>query len=166
MNMRAARVFRWIMRIFILLLTLSLSVVTILGGLSAVNILSDSNNIQVPPSGYSISYNVTGAPNTWYINIPIGINNVGYFDLNNLEIEFILEMTYDGSSTVIIYSGSQNFGNIESGNSGIFEYNATSFTVPAFSTLNSILANITVYGYYSLDLIQFEIHVVDFGIYP
>ncbi len=174
--MRAARVFRWIMRIIILLLTLSLSVVTILGGLSAVNILSDSDNIQVPPSGYSISNNISTEPDnsSWYVNVPIGINNVGYFDLNNLEIDFSLYMEYTSTidsnrHNTTLFSEIHNFGNLPSGDSGVFQYNATGFTVPLASEVQIspsplFWANVTVSAYYSLDLIQFEIHIVDLSI--
>ncbi|MBY9006844.1 MAG: hypothetical protein KGD63_08805 [Candidatus Lokiarchaeota archaeon] len=159
------------MRIFILLLTASLSVVTILGGLSAVNILSDPNNIQVPAQGYSITSNVIGPNDTWYVNVPIGINNVGYFDLNNLELDFSLEMEFnstgdDSIHNTTIYNDVQNFGNLQRGSSGVFEFNATSFTVPSFHFLEpyEFRANITVSAYYSLDLILFEIHIIDLDI--
>ena len=156
--MRAARVFRWIMRIFILLLTLSLSVVSILGAMSAVNIFSESNNVQIPYGSIDTSTFPTN------IDIPFRVSNVGYFDLNNLEIGFELEMTYNGTHTQIIYNDSQNFGNIAHGTILTQNYTLSGFDLPPDFTGPSFEANITITGSYSLDLISFEIHLTDIAI--
>lgn len=156
--MRAARVFRWIMRIFILLLTLSLSVVSILGALSAVNIFSESNNVQIPDGSVTINL-----PSN--ITVPFRITNAGYFDLNNLVIGFELEMTYNVTLTQIIYNDHQEFGNILHGTTLARNYTLSEFTLPpGIFTGPSFEANITITGSYSLDLISFEIHLTDIAI--
>ena len=156
--MRAARVFRWIMRIFILLLTLSLSVVSILGALSAVNIFSESNNVQIPDGSVTINL-----PSN--ITVPFRITNAGYFDLNNLVIGFELEMTYNVTLTQIIYNDHQEFGNILHGTTLARNYTLSEFTLPP-GIINdpTFEANITITGSYSLDLISFEIHLTDIAI--
>lgn len=95
--MRPSRIFRLIIRMFLLLLTVSMSLVSFLGGLSAVLILgvdeNGDNNIQIPSGPVSSSLNIS-APETMTLDIPFKITNAGYFDLTNLELWVKLKMEY------------------------------------------------------------------------
>ncbi|MHA1197588.1 MAG: hypothetical protein ACTSSM_16040 [Promethearchaeota archaeon] len=57
--MRPSRVFRWIVRIFLLILTTCMSVVSFLGSYSAVLILSTPGNINVPSGPIQANLNIT-----------------------------------------------------------------------------------------------------------
>jgi len=95
--MRPSRVFRLIIRMFLLLLTISMSLVSFLGGLSAVLILgvneNGENNILVPAGPISSNLNIT-VPENMTIEIPYKITNAGYFDLTNLELSIKLKIIY------------------------------------------------------------------------
>ncbi|MBY9021571.1 MAG: hypothetical protein KGD67_10950, partial [Candidatus Lokiarchaeota archaeon] len=91
---RPSRVFRWVVRLFLLVFTLSLSAVGFLGGFSAVTILNpDSYNINVPDGPVTANLNIT-TPGSMYINLPFNITNAGVYDLTNIEISFQVSMTY------------------------------------------------------------------------
>ena len=160
--MRPARVFRWIIRIFILILTASMSLVSILGGMSAINILGDSNNIQVPYGSVTFSRPQPLNISSWSLTVPFLINNTGYFDLTNFEIEISIEMYYNTSIHEEIYSGSQNYGTIAYSEILVNTYLIDSFTksYPITGPL-SFGCDITASGSYSLNLISFEIHIIN-----
>jgi len=128
-----------------------MSIVSILGGLSAVNILSSSENIQIPYG--SVSYGNTTATN-YYIVVPFSINNTGYFDLTNLKLGFSIEMKNDTDSS-IIYDETQRFGTVTHGTTLIDNFNAT-FTEPELIINPEFYANISVSASYSIDLISFS----------
>jgi len=89
--MRTSRLFRLIIRVFLLLLASSMSLVSFLGGYSALLILGDEDNID-------LDINFEGDPfldpNNFEIDIEFEINNLGYFDLEDLEIELRLYLIY------------------------------------------------------------------------
>ncbi|MFX1503288.1 MAG: hypothetical protein ACFFDH_20165, partial [Promethearchaeota archaeon] len=58
--MRPSRVFRLLFKIFVSLLTLSVTIVAILGGLSAVMILMNTDNIGIDPG--QVEFNFTPSP--------------------------------------------------------------------------------------------------------
>ena len=128
--MRPSRVFRLIYRIFIFLLTLSVTVVSVLGLLSAVMILSNPNNIQLNPGEIEINFN----PSPLNINftLPFNLTNAGYFNLENLELKIDLAMNYshvDGGGPGVnetrilnIFNKSQYFGNIPHGATGHYNF--------------------------------------------
>ena len=157
--MRPARIFRWAVRIFVLFLTASMSIVSILGGLSAVNILSNSKNVQIPYGSIN-DYNITS--DTPYITVPFCINNTGYFDLSNLKVGFSIEMKNDTTSTTL-YDDKQSFGTISYGTLFIDNFNAT-FTKPDPIINPEFYANISVSASYSIDLISFSANIYNVNI--
>ncbi|MFX1298609.1 MAG: hypothetical protein ACFFD2_27590 [Promethearchaeota archaeon] len=128
--MRPSRVFRLIFRIFIFLLTLSVTIVAILGGLSAVLILSNPENIGVNPS--KVDFNFDYPPLDINFTLPFNITNAGFFDLENLELKIDLAMNYThinypivGVNTtreIPIFSKTQYFGTIPKGTTGNFNF--------------------------------------------
>ena len=95
--MRPSRVFRGIFRIFIFLLTISVTIVSILGGLSAILILSDQNNLGVDPDAAEFNLdinNVTLAIDNIDFTLPFNLTNAGYFDMENLELSIQIALNY------------------------------------------------------------------------
>ena len=116
--MRPSRVFRLIFKIFIYFLTLSVTIVSFLGGLSAFMILTNPNNIGIDPSKAEI--NLNPSPLNINFTFPFNITNDGYFDLENLEVKIDLAMNYtatiDNETKIMnIFNKSQNFGKIPKG---------------------------------------------------
>ena len=148
--MRPSRVFRLIFRIFILLLTISMTVVAVLGGLSAVLILSNPNNIQVDPGSaeFNLDVNFTGGY-VYNINftLPFNITNAGYFDMENLEVSVQIALNYshiDGGGpgvnvtrSVKILSHNMTFGDILKGTTGNFVFfgNYSNFIIGNFPNM-------------------------------
>ena len=129
--MRPSRVFRLLFRIFISLLTLSVTVVSILGGLSAVLILSNTDNIQ--PDFDNAEFNLDINNSTLEIeninfSLPFKLNNTGFFDLENLEVSIQLFLNYsdilmmNDTNVVKILDKTQNFGDIPKGVIGDFVF--------------------------------------------
>ena len=75
--MRPSRVFRLIFRIFIFLLTLSVTIVSILGGLSAALILFNPENIGIDPGKVDINFNYP--PLNINFTLPFNLTNAGFF---------------------------------------------------------------------------------------
>ncbi len=119
--MRRSRVFRLIVRLFLLVLTLSVSLISFLGGLSAFLILSDvEENFNIDLDNIEGNFTIT-ASESMYVEIPIRFKNVGYFDLEDLTIELTIYMTYgdnssnNASTTIEIFNKIQEFDTIPSG---------------------------------------------------
>ncbi|MHA1473275.1 MAG: hypothetical protein ACTSQW_09285 [Promethearchaeota archaeon] len=118
---RWSRVFRWIVRLFLLVFTLSLSTVGFLGGFSAVTILNpDSYNVNVPDGPVVVNFNVSD-PSSMQVILPFNITNAGVYDLTNIGISFQVSMTYEdkllgnASTTVNIFDKSHNYGTVVHG---------------------------------------------------
>lgn len=133
--MRPSRVFRLIFRIFIFLLTISVTIVSILGGLSAFIILLDQNNIGVDPDAAEFNLdinNVTLAIDNIDFTLPFNLTNAGYFHMENLELSIQIALNYShvdypgpGVNTtrqIQIFSKSQNLGTIAKGKTGFFNF--------------------------------------------
>lgn len=156
--MRPARIFRWAVRILVLFLTATMSIVSVLGGLSAVNLLANPNNIRVP-SGPITDYNLTsGEP---YVVIPFNLTNAGYFDLTDLELEFRIN---NGSESGVVHDGSENYGTITQGETFVNYYNATNLDLDVLIYSSNLFANITVSARYSLNLISFDVNIVNMNV--
>ena len=131
--MRPSRVFRLLFRLFILLLMLSVTVVAFLGGLSAVMILSNQDNFGIDTGNaeFNIDFNnSTLEIENINFSLPFNLTNVGYFDLENLQLGIQLGLNYshiDGGGpgvnvtrVVKILERTQNFGDITKGLTGDF----------------------------------------------
>ncbi|MBN1800249.1 MAG: hypothetical protein JW891_02010 [Candidatus Lokiarchaeota archaeon] len=155
--MRKSRIVKLILTIVLLFFTLSLSIVSVLAGISAVNILGNPNNVQLvgaPDPDFSDSN-----PNNWQVSIQFYINNDGYFDLTRLS--FSLSMSYyNGSSEgTEILSVSQNYPNIPSGRDLLTWFNITGVEVPSGFIVTSGMqfkGDMTLSGRYSLDMLEFR----------
>jgi len=125
--MRTARLIRLIARLFLLILASTMSLVSFLGGYSALLILGDEDNIELDvdfSTGGYLDPAVVDNPLEFGINIEFKIYNEGYFDLEDLRIEMELWMIYhedvdkNGESEPIsirIYRGDKSFSTIEAG---------------------------------------------------
>ncbi len=137
--MRPSRVFRLLFRIFISLLTLSVTVVSILGGLSAVLILSDRDNIGVDTDEATFNFDINNS--TFKIenvnfSLPFNLTNTGYFDLEDLQLNVQLGLNYshivnatvNETRIVKILDITQDFGDIPKGvfkNFTFYGYNSS-----------------------------------------
>jgi len=94
--MRTSRIFRLLFQVFITLLTLSVTVISILGGMSAFIILTNTENIGIgtDDADFNISFNMTGGLQNANFTLPFNITNAGYFDIENLQIRAEFKMNY------------------------------------------------------------------------
>jgi len=94
--MRPSRVFRWIVRAFLLVFTLSLSAVSILGGWSAVTILNPgSDDIDI---GDPI-VNLDVGNSSIEITVPLNISNGGVYELSDIFLNIQTSMIFGNTST-------------------------------------------------------------------
>jgi len=184
--MRPSRVFRLLFRIFIGLLTLSVTVVSILGGLSAVMILTNPNNIGIDPGDVDFNLeinNVTLAIESANFTLPFNLTNAGYFDLENLELKIDIAMNYshidyptpgvNETKEVRIFSNSTNFGTIPKGTTGNFTFIGDTFIMGNFPNFTSevnwfrgppailFYVNLTISLDYSLGMHSLSITILD-----
>ncbi len=193
--MRKSRVFRLLFRIFISLLTLSVTVVSILGGLSAVSILMNPNNIgfDFDNADFQIDYDLSGFHGANF-TLPFNITNDGYFDLENLQLRIELKMNYskvdyfngtytpgvNGTDTVKIFESNQTFGTIPKGLTGNFNItglnsdfapflgnfpNITEIDIFQPSPIMEFFANFTISLDYSLGLHSVVINLFNWPVY-
>jgi len=177
--MRPERIFRLIVRIFLFILASSMSLVSFLGGYSAALILTNEENIQI-----DVDYEGDPFlnPTDFEIDIEFEINNLGYFDLEDLKIELKLHLKYDRvtaggnvSTEIKLYEGEKKFSTVEAGDKRKFklgiEYddletinftdiaqNADLFRDPVF---DFVAAELVISAKYSLGLISFKAEIED-----
>ncbi len=97
--MRPSRAFRWIVRAFLLVFTLSLSAVSILGGWSAVTILNPgSNDINIPDGDYIVNLDIGNS--SIEMIVPFNISNGGVYDLSDIFL-FFKKVRFDRIANVI-----------------------------------------------------------------
>ncbi|MFX1274945.1 MAG: hypothetical protein ACFFBP_03695 [Promethearchaeota archaeon] len=159
--MRKARIFRLVVRLFLLTFTVSLSIVSALAGWSAVNILMNEDNIRVDMDNIVTHLDPSDIGN-WYVYIPFNITNDGYFDLNAFTITISIDMYYNASYTesARILSHSTLPVDIRRGDTYPGGLNATNFnTIPVFDPGYTpyVLIDLILSGYYSLNLLSFDV---------
>ncbi|KKN32214.1 hypothetical protein LCGC14_0816070 [marine sediment metagenome] len=100
--MRVSRVFRLIFRIFILLLTTSVTLITVFGFMSAISILEPNTegqgniNVDIDNADFNIDFDfLLGEVSEFNFSIPLNVTNAGYFDLKDLETMVELGMRYE-----------------------------------------------------------------------
>jgi len=193
--MRASRVFRLIFRIFILILTLSVTLVSVLGGLSAVLILSNPNNVQIDTENaeFILDINTTsGEINDLDFTLPFNFTNAGYFDLEKLKLTLKIAINYsqidypspglNETRKAIIFEKTKFFGRIPKGKTGeyIFLGDFSDFIIENFPDLTtevdlysgppffSFYANFTISLDYSIGLhtLRFGVNNMPVGEYP
>ncbi len=164
--MRAARVFRWIIRLLVLVLTLSMSIVSALGALSAFNIFSNPQNVRVPDGDVDFNIDYLNPENS-YISVPFFVNNSGYYDLTDFSLGFQVAMKYNTTSPFVeILDVTQTFPDILKGKALNEVFNASDFKNlpdPLYVDVNAtrLLANITVSGTYTLGLMHFQTQIIN-----
>ena len=193
--MRPSRVFRWIFRILILVLTVSVTVVSFLGGLSAIMILANQDNIGIDTDNvdFNLDYNeTTGVINDINFNLPFNVTNAGFFDLEDLKLGLQIGFEYahinltgtgeNISQTVKIFDKISSFATIKKGKTLYGNYTGIySDFAPFLGSLPDIAdidltrvpifnfyANFTISLTYSLGLhsITLGINNITLGEYP
>ena len=187
---RYSRLFRWIVRGFLLVFTLSLSAVSLLGGFSAMTILNpEVNNINIPDGDITANFDIT-TPSGMFINVPFNISNSGVYDLTEIKLRFQVAMTYDDASTplndtttVKIFDKEQFFGTVSRGVT--LKANLTGLGSDGFIFTNlpdpstevdwyrapyalEFYASLKFSASYSLNLYTFKVNIINFpaGHYP
>ncbi len=170
--MRPSRVFRWIVRAFLLVFTLSLSTVSILGGWSAVTILNPgSDDINIPDGPIIVNPDIGNS--SIEISVPFNISNGGVYDLSNIELGFQLEMTFENTSagnattTVQIFSKHQLYGSVLPGQTLKANFNGSG-SLP-LSEVNwdrsphdlEFYASLIFSASYSLNLYRFTVAIIN-----
>lgn len=169
--MRPSRVFRWIVRAFLLVFTLSLSAVSILGGWSAVTILNPAgDDINIPDGPIIITPNIGNS--SIQISIPFNITNGGIYELSSIELGFQLDMLFENitqsndTMTVRIFSKQRFYGNVLPGETLKANFNGSA-TLP-LSDVNTdrnpdleFFASLSFRASYSLNLYTFTVAIVN-----
>ena len=178
--MRYSRLFRWIVRGFLLVFTLSLSAVSLLGGFSAMTIFDPNvNNVNVPDGDITANFDISN-PSGMFINVPFNISNSGVYDLTNIQLGFQVAMTYGNASTplnetttVIIFDKTQSFVTITQGvtlkanltgtASDFINLPNPSTEVDWYRTPYALefYANLTFSASYSLNLYTFTVNIIN-----
>jgi len=180
--MRPERIFRLCVRIFLFILASSMSLVSFLGGYSAALILTNEANIDI-----DVDYegNPFLNPTDFEIDIEFEINNMGYFDLEDLEVELKLTFVYDWknktgnginvSTEVKIYEDEKSFATIPAGERKKFKITIDKDNIE-YVNFTEILLNIDptrdpvfdfiakeleISAKYSLGLISFKAEIED-----
>ena len=180
--MRYSRLFRWIVRGFLLVFTLSLSAVSLLGGFSAMTIFDPNvNNVNIPDGTITANFNITN-PSGMFIIVPFNISNSGVYDLTDIQLSFQVAMTYtsiplSANITVKIFDKTQFFGDIVQGYT--LKANLTGAGSDGFIFANlpdpstevdwtrvpyalEFNANLTFSASYSLNLYKFTVNIINF----
>lgn len=183
--MRPERIFRLIVRIFLFILASSMSLVSFLGGYSAALILTNEDNIDIDVDyeGDPLDLDITD----FEIDIEFEINNLGYFDLEDLEVDLVLNLVYDWknktgnginvTTEVKLYEGDKKFATIPAGERKKFkisiDYEDMELTAIDFYNIsqNADLTRDPIFSFeaeeleisakYSLGLISFKAEIED-----
>jgi len=134
--------------------------VSILTALSAINIFTNNENINLDVDSIDVYINAT-QPDESYINIPFSITNDGYFDLTDLTFFLTIEMDYNTSHLrQLIHDGNKTFPDIKKTETLNGNYNASSFTLPSGIFIpNFIIVNFSMSAWYSFNLLNIRVEV-------
>ena len=185
--MRPSRIFRWIVRVFLLVFTLALSGVSLLGGFSAVTILDpDSYNVNIPDeSAGPITFNFdinNNAANS--ISVPFNITNVGVYDLDEIILSFQIGVIFGNASTPTnettnnrIFDKTVNYGTVPHGQvlkdtfSGLGSDGFIFQNIPELAEVDLTRtpdlifhANFTFSAMYSLQLYKFTVNLINYSL--
>jgi len=184
--MRYSRLVRLIMRIFLLLLASTMSLVSFLGGYSALLILGDEDNIDLNVNMTGDMFNINDT--TFEIELKFEFDNKGYFDLEDLKIELEISMLYDyinytvlgqnDTLTVKIFEEEKSFKTVENGEKlkGSISIEREDLELSdsqitdivknmdrTRSPMTEFVANkLEISGKYSLGLISFKVEIEDY----
>lgn len=152
-----SKIFRITFRVFLLVITVSLSLTSILGSLSAGIILTNfKENIVIDYSGAKLD------PVNEIFTVPISINNTGYFPLEGLTLRIEINIKYEETKIAEIMDHTMKINEsiLASGSyDGDFTATSNSFTNhPEISPLdleNLVIISIEIGGYYSFRMLRF-----------
>jgi hypothetical protein len=182
--MRPSRIFRWVIRLFLLVFTLALSGVSLLGGFSAVTILDpDSYNVNIPDGPIVVNFDITNKPNM-SISVPFNITNVGVYDLDEIILSFQIGMLFantskplNATSNVRIFDKTVNYGAVAHGQvlkdsfSGLGSDGFIFSNIPDLSEVDTTKtpdlrfhANFTFSAKYSLQLYEFTVNLINYSL--
>ena len=183
--MRTSRAFRLIIRFFLLLLASSMSLVSFLGGYSALLILGNEDNINLD---IDFEGDPFLDPTNFEIDIEFEIYNMGYFDLEDLNIEIRLNLVYDYvnltgdgrniTQYVKIYEDDKSFRTIEAGQKkknsitiepdDLLKVNFTEIALYSDKTRDPVIefvaGEIVITAKYSLGLLSFKVKIEDYSL--
>jgi len=174
---RISRVFRLIVRVFLLVFTLSLSAVSILGGWSAVTILNPAgDDINIPDGPIILIPNIGNS--SIEITIPFNITNGGVYELSDIFLRFQLDMTFGNTSTlnndtttVRVFDKLQNFGSVSPGET--LKENYTGSGTLSLSEVDwyrspplKFYASLIFRASYSLNLYTFTVAIINVSVGP
>ena len=187
---RYARLFRWVVRGFLLVFTLSLSAVSLLGGYSAMTIFDPSvQNINVPDGEITANFDINN-PSGMFINVPFNISNPGVYNLTDIQLTIQVTMIYGNALTplnettaVRIFYKEEFFGTIANGETLKSELTGSisdgfiianlpdpSTEIDWYRTPYALefFVSLTFSASYSLNLYSFSVNIINFpaGHYP
>ena len=189
--MRYSRLVRLIARLFLLILASTMSLVSFLGGYSALLILGDEDNIDLDvdfSTGNLLEDPLNFNPDEFKIQVEFEINNQGYFDLEDLRIEMELWIIYhedppgggdSGPVPIRIYEDHKSFSTIEAGEKEknkitidyddlkVINWTHIAYNIDPDKDIYFKAYNIDISAKYSLGLIAFKIKIdeMDLGDY-
>ncbi|MHA1727576.1 MAG: hypothetical protein ACTSWY_02455 [Promethearchaeota archaeon] len=157
------RVTRIIIKVVILIIQISLSLVSLIGTLSSFAIIGNSNNIYYGTPTY-LSYNNGTCMN---ITLDFGLNNTGLYDFTNLTFKAEMELHNESKDPSLIMLPLELEERIIPKIQDKFNYNSTivfQLTEINLDEIDSFLEweitlKIEISSFYSLDLISFSINL-------
>jgi hypothetical protein len=166
------------------------TIVAFLGGLSAVMILTNPDNIgiDIANAEFNLEFNnATGVVDNANFTLPFNITNAGYFDLENFKLNIELAMNYseidypvfgvNETRTRKIFEKAANFGTILKGSTGYFnftglfgnftfgDFNITKIDVFKPPPLIEFYANFTISLDYSLGMHSITVDILNIKVY-
>jgi hypothetical protein len=149
-------VFKLLVKILLVFLSVCLTIVSLISGISVGLIFSDPNNINLQLNDTYININGTQLD----LGMPYTINNMGFYDLNNMEFNCSVS-AYNESDFFYVGQGIESMGNFPAQTITHDDFNLTiimseSVNLTLWSLWNiSLSLNIRLSGLYALDLIHF-----------
>ena len=181
--MRSERIFRLVVRIFLFILASSMSLVSFLGGYSAAMILTNEKNIDID---YDYKGDLSDPASVFEIDVEFTINNLGYFDLEDLKIELKLNIRFDwvnktvlgknDTTDVRIFEGEKSFRTTPAGEKKTYKINIEEedFEAVNFTDLfihadkyrdpiiDFVAKELIISAKYTSGLISFKVEIEDF----
>ena len=170
--MRASKIFRIIFRIALYVMTISLTLTGLFGGLSALAIFGDfSENIKFDFDNARFQIFDPYIPSmiNASVNLPFNITNAGYFPLDDLEMRTWLNMTYNSNteSKIIMIETFIAGVSIEPTTEyeGTFVATNDSFSLPeGFFIPDAFFMSLNISASYTYRLIHFSVEIRDLQI--
>ncbi|MBA7495677.1 hypothetical protein ES702_06266 [subsurface metagenome] len=161
--MGVSKICRIAFRIALYVMTISLTLTGLFGGLSAVAVFSDfSENVKIPSGPITAQLNFS---EPMRLVIPFNLTNAGYFPLDELRIGIAINMTYNVSLSHIIMQKEQVYPEIGAGVEFEGNFTATdeSFSIPSGDIdifhPPTFTMNLNISAYYTFRLLFFGLEL-------